>query len=88
VTKALYIVIESMERWWVDFEGRGHGPYLSREEAALEGKTLAQFRAHMNRPAEVLVPDAGGKYWVVWSSAGAAAGVPRPVSTPAARDAA
>jgi hypothetical protein len=88
VTKALYIVIESMGRWWVDFEGRGHGPYPSREEAALEGKTLAQFRAHMNRPAEVLVSDASGKYWVVWSSASVGAGVPRPVSVPPARSAA
>ena len=76
---ALYIVIESQGRWWVDFEGRAHGPHDSREAAALEARNQAQFMAHMERPAEVLVPDANGRYWVVWNSRNATAGVPKPV---------
>lgn len=85
---ALYIVIRSQGKWWVDFEGRAHGPHDSRENAALEARNQAQFMAHMDRPSEVLVPDDDGKYWVVWTSRDAAAGVPRPVRPPAARNAA
>jgi hypothetical protein len=80
---ALYIVIESRGKWWVDFEGRAHGPHETRESAALEARNQAQFTAHMDRPSEVLVPDADGKYWVVWNSRHATAGVPRAVSAAA-----
>ena len=40
--------------------------------------------AHMGRPSEVLVPDDKGKYWVVWNSRDAQAGVPRRASAAAA----
>jgi hypothetical protein len=65
---ALYIVIESMGRWWVDFEGRSHGPHETREAAAMEARSQAQYMSHMDRASEVLVPDEEGKFWVVWSS--------------------
>lgn len=80
---ALYIVIESKGKWWVDFEGRSHGPHDSREAASLEARNQAQFMSHMNRPAEVLVPDADGKYWIIWNSRDANAGVPKRVSAAA-----
>jgi hypothetical protein len=83
VATALYIVIQSRGKWWVDFEGRAHGPHDTREAAALEARNQAQFTAHMNRPAEVLVPDTEGKFWVVWNSRNAAAGVARPASAAA-----
>jgi hypothetical protein len=67
--KALYVVIFSREQWWVDFEGRAHGPYASRESAAEEGRQLARFSAHSGRGSEVLVPDDRGRYRVVWESA-------------------
>jgi hypothetical protein len=73
---ALYIVIQSQGKWWVDFEGRAHGPHDTRETAALEARSQAQFMAHMDRPSEVLVPDGSGKYWVVWNSQNSMAGVP------------
>lgn len=76
---ALYVVILSRGQWYVDLEGKAHGPFSSRETAALEGKQLAQLAAHLNRPSEVLVPDQDGKYWVVWSSADANRGVPKAV---------
>ena len=79
MAKALYIVIESRGKWWVDFEGRAHGPHDTREQAALEARSQAQFMAQMERPSEVLVPDGSGKYWVVWSSADAMSGTPRSV---------
>jgi hypothetical protein len=68
MAKALYLVIQSRDTWWVDFEGKAHGPYASRSNAALEAQSLARFQAHSGREAEVLVPDEHGKYWVVWSS--------------------
>jgi hypothetical protein len=80
MAKALYIVIESRGKWWVDFEGRAHGPHDTREQAAIEARNQAQFMAQMERPSEVLVPDGVGKYWVVWASADAGAGMPRPVA--------
>ena len=85
---ALYIVIQSRGKWWVDFEGRAHGPHESREAAALEAKNQAQFMAHMDRASEVLVPDGDGKYWVVWNSRDTGKGVPQTVAAAAARTAA
>lgn len=83
VATALYIVIQSMGKWWVDFEGHAQGPYETRESAAMEARNQAQFSAHMDRPSDVLVPDGEGKYWIVWSSRNAGAGVPRSVSAAA-----
>jgi hypothetical protein len=83
LTTALYIVIQSRGKWFVDFEGRSHGPHDTREAAALEARNQAQFSAHMNRASEVLVPDAEGKFWVVWNSRDAHAGTPRRVSAAA-----
>lgn len=80
---ALYIVIQSRGKWWVDFEGRAHGPHDAREAAAMEARNQAQFSAHNGRPSEVLVPDNNGKFWVVWNSRDAGAGVPRSVSAAA-----
>ncbi|MDB5538528.1 MAG: hypothetical protein JWQ89_255 [Devosia sp.] len=68
MAKALYLVIHSCSNWWVDLEGKAHGPYTSRETAALEARSLARFQAHSGREAEVLVPDEHGKFWVIWSS--------------------
>jgi hypothetical protein len=85
---ALYIVIQSQGKWWVDFEGRAHGPHDTREAAALEARSQAQFMAHMDRPSEVLVPDGDGKYWVVWTSRDAGSGVARSLRDPPAQSAA
>jgi len=68
MAKALYLVIRSRENWWVDFEGSSHGPFETRETAALEARSLAQRQADPERIAEVLVPDGDGRYWVIWSS--------------------
>ena len=35
LTTALYIVIQSRGKWFVDFEGRAHGPHDTREAAAM-----------------------------------------------------
>jgi hypothetical protein len=67
MAKALYLVIRSREKWWVDFEGAAQGPFETREVAALEARTIA-LRAPVDRVAEVLVPDGEGRFWVIWSS--------------------
>lgn len=69
MARALYVVIFSRDRWWVDFEGRAHGPFDTRELAAAEAKQLAQFAAHSGRSSEVLVPDDTGRHRVFWESA-------------------
>lgn len=40
---ALYIVLQSRGKWWVDFEGKSTGPFESRDAAAIEAKSQAQF---------------------------------------------
>ena len=69
MASALFVVILSRSDWWVDFEGKAHGPFASREDAADEARHLAQFSAHSGRESEVLVPDDSGRYRVVWASA-------------------
>ena len=49
----------------------------------MEARNQAQFSAHMDRRSQVLVPDSAGKYWVVWNSQNATAGVPTAVSAAA-----
>ena len=69
MARALYVVIFSRDSWWVDFEGKAHGPFETRELAAAEAKQLAQFAAHSGKSSEVLVPDDSGRHRVVWESA-------------------
>jgi hypothetical protein len=68
MSKALYVVIFSREKWWVDFEGKAYGPFEGLDEAATEGKQLARFSAHSGRDSEVLIPDHRGRYSVIWDS--------------------
>jgi hypothetical protein len=75
---ALYVVILSRGKWFVDFEGESHGPYESRSAAAFEAKLLAEMSAQLRRESQVLVPDEEGKYWVVWDSRAPEAGKKRP----------
>jgi hypothetical protein len=49
----------------------------------MEARNQAQFSAHMGRASEVLVPDAEGKFWIVWDSRDIGAGVPKPVRSAA-----
>ncbi len=68
MSKALYVVILSREKWWVDFEGKAHGPHASKDAATDEARQLARICAHAGRESEVLVPDETGRYRVVWDS--------------------
>jgi hypothetical protein len=68
MAKALYVAIFSREKWWVDLEGKAHGPYESLAQAAEEGEQLARFAAHSGRDCELLLPDERGHYYVYWAS--------------------
>lgn len=68
IPTAIYIVIESRGRWWVDFEGKSHGPYPDRDSAAIEAGDLAKFSAHAGRRSQVQIPDDQGRYRIAWQS--------------------
>jgi hypothetical protein len=65
---AMYIVLRSRGAWWVDFEGKSHGPYRSREDAAVEAGDLARIAAHAGRRSQVQIPDDDGRYRMAWQS--------------------
>ena len=65
---AIYIVIQSRGSWWVDFEGKAHGPFPSRDEASVEAGDLAKFSAHAGRRSQVQIPDEDGRYRIAWQS--------------------
>ena len=68
MSRAVYIVLLSREKWWVDFEGRAFGPFTSRNTAKQEATSLARFMSHTGRRSEVRVPNDAGRYLVEWES--------------------
>jgi hypothetical protein len=68
MARAVYIVLHSREKWWVDFEGRAFGPFSSKNTATMEAISLARFIAHTGRQAEVRAPDGSGRFPVEWES--------------------
>ena len=53
VSKAIYIVIYSQGKWWVDFEGKAMGPCPDKETAARDAVRIAQSRLLDERPFEI-----------------------------------
>lgn len=68
MTSSLYVVIESRNKWWVDLEGKAHGPYASPQQAIEEGRSLARFAAHSGKHSELLAQNEQGRYVVLWDS--------------------
>src|SRR5690606_18928239 len=66
--RAVYIVLFSRGKWWVDFEGRAFGPFSSKNTATMEAISLARFVAHTGKVAEVRAPDGNGHFPVEWES--------------------
>jgi hypothetical protein len=65
---SLYVVIESLGKWWVDLEGKAHGPYSSKAVAIEEGRSLARFAAHAGKHSELLAQNETGRFIVLWDS--------------------
>lgn len=68
MARAVYIVVLSLGKWWVDFEGKPYGPFSSQEMARLEAISLSRFLTHSGRQSEVWVADAKGNASKVWES--------------------
>lgn len=68
MARAVYIVLQSRDRWWVDLEGKSYGPFTSKNTATMEAISLARFMAHAGRKSEVRVPDGSGRFPVEWES--------------------
>ena len=68
MARAIYIVLHSRQRWWVDLEGRAFGPFTSKEIAKTEAISMARFMTHAHRQSEVRVPDDNGRWWMEWES--------------------
>ena len=53
VPKAIYIVIYSQMKWWVDFEGKAMGPFPDKEAAARDAVRIAKSHKVDERPFEI-----------------------------------
>jgi hypothetical protein len=53
VPKAIYIVIFSQGKWWVDFEGKAVGPFPDKEAAARDAMRIAKSHKLDERPFEI-----------------------------------
>lgn len=65
---SLYVVIKSLEKWYVDLEGKAHGPFATKAQAIEEGRSLARFAAHAGKHSELLAQNETGRYIVLWDS--------------------
>jgi hypothetical protein len=64
----LYIVLYSLNKWWVDCEGREHGPFTTQEAAGRSALEIARLFGDIERPWEVLSRGEDGFYRVIGSS--------------------
>jgi hypothetical protein len=63
-----FIVIEVKGSWFVDCEGKSHGPFRTKEEAILDGTRLARTLNDAERQNEIWVKDdATGAPRRLWS---------------------
>ncbi len=67
---ALFIVIFSNKKWWIDLNGKSRGPFLTRDSAEQDAISLAKGFAKDGRRSEVQVAEPGKKNHIVYQSAG------------------
>jgi hypothetical protein len=65
-TKAVFLVYSGRGQWWVDFEGHGTGPFVTRPVAIIEATSLARQMQQSGRPSEVLAPGDDNRHHVAW----------------------
>jgi hypothetical protein len=66
---AWFIVVKSGDAWWVDFEGRAHGPYGDLDMAKIEAISLARSFNDRERQAVVYAPDEEGVHRAIFRGA-------------------
>lgn len=67
-THCLYIVIPYRNRWWVDCEGKAHGPFSSQEMAGRSAIEIARIFGESDRPWQVLSRGENGRFTVIADS--------------------
>lgn len=68
MARAIYLVLQSQQRWWVDFEGKTFGPFTSRDLALREASSMARFTSESGRHAQVRASGEGGRMQIEWDS--------------------
>ena len=56
-----FIVIEVGDKWFVDCEGKGYGPFAGKDDAILEGTRLARTFGEDSRQSQLWVKDTAGQ---------------------------
>ena len=63
-----FLVIKSVDNWWVDLEGRSFGPFSSADAARDSAISYAEIFSDSERCSQVFVPDNTGRLQIVWDS--------------------
>jgi len=64
-----FIVVHSMDSWWVDCEGKSYGPFDTSEEATATAVRLAGVFGDPTRQAQIWAPaPSGDGHRLVWSA--------------------
>lgn len=66
-----FLVIHSMDQWWVDCEGKAFGPFESIEGATSSAIRYAEVFGGDGRQSQVWAPEPGGRMRQVWASVAA-----------------
>jgi hypothetical protein len=66
MAKAVFLVLASQDRWWIDFDGAATGPFPSRAAAIVAAIPMAQQAEKSGRTAEVLAPGDDKRHHVAW----------------------
>jgi hypothetical protein len=61
-----YIVIEALDAWWVDCEGKAFGPFESEVEARMSAPRIALTYGDETRQSEVWVTERDGRRNRIW----------------------
>lgn len=61
-----YVVVESLGKWWVDFEGNPFGPFDDIGDATDGAIKLARTFGDDGKLLQVMVPNGTGGFDVAW----------------------
>ena len=63
-----FLVIYSVNRWWVDCEGKSFGPFEDADEATAGAVRYAEIFSDGSRQSQVWAPAGDGRMRQVWSA--------------------
>lgn len=56
-----FLVVQSMDQWWVDCEGKSYGPFETAQHATANAFRFAEIFGDVGRKAQVFAADEDGK---------------------------